>query len=246
MGGKTGAAALLALGAYDAEAEGEDPLALRPHQLQFHGEAPPPEALLRETWNDVITRRVYGQDHPPRWLLVLSFSRVLLIERGKWTHNRLLRFDLDEILGRREDATLKAAAALLHRDCLLPPDGQSLLDSLDDNSQKHAFAVSEDLKYALRAGMPALHVPAAVPGNAGQADTGHADRAGRQGRRSRDRGGVGRASGRYRNRRWRSVEAGSVAGDSNSPAGRSAPAREHKRDRATVVMIGCWRTSRPA
>ena len=150
MGGKAGAAALLALGAYDAEAEGEDPLALRPHPLQFHGEAPPPEALLRETWNDVITRRVFGQDHPPRWLLVLSFSRVLLIERGKWTHNRLLRFDLDEILGRREDATLKAAAALLHRDCLLPPEGQSLLDSLDENSHKHAFAVSEDLKYALR------------------------------------------------------------------------------------------------
>ena len=149
-GGKAGAPALLALGAYDAEAEGEDPLALKPHRLQFHGEAPLAEALLRETWNDVITRRIFGQDHPPRWLLVLSFSRVLFIERGKWTHNRLLRFDLDEILGRREDATLKAAAALLHRDCLLPPDGQSLLDSLDENSHKHAFAVSEDLKYALR------------------------------------------------------------------------------------------------
>ncbi len=150
LGGKAGAPALLALGAYDADAEGEDPLALKPHRLQFHGEAPPPEALLQETWNDIITRRVFGQDHPPRWLLVLSFSRILLIERGKWTHNRLLRFDLDEILGRREDATLKAAAALLHRDCLLPPDGQSLLDSLDENSHKHAFAVSEDLKYALR------------------------------------------------------------------------------------------------
>ncbi len=150
LGGKAGAPALVALGAYDAEAEGEDPLALKPHRLQFHGEAPPPETLLQETWNDVITRRVLGQDHPPRWLLVLSFSRVLLIERGKWTHNRLLRFDLDEIFGRREEATMKAAAALLHRDCLLPPDGQSLLDSLDENSHKHAFAVSENLKYALR------------------------------------------------------------------------------------------------
>ena len=149
-GGNVGAPALLALGAYDPEAEGEDPLELKPHRLQFHGEAPPPEALLRETWDDVVTRRIFGQDHPPRWLLVLSFSRVLLLERGKWTHNRLLRFDLDEILGRREDATLKAAAALLHRDCLLPPDGRSLLDSLDENSFKHAFAVSEDLKYALR------------------------------------------------------------------------------------------------
>ena len=108
------------------------------------------DAESGRTWDEVVTRRVFGQDHPPRWLLVLSFSRVLLVERGKWTHNRLLRFDLDEILGRREDATLKAAAALLHRDCLLPPNGQSLLDSLDENSHKHAFAVSEDLKYALR------------------------------------------------------------------------------------------------
>ena len=149
-GGKPGAPALLALGAYDAEAEGEDPLELKPHPLQFHGGAPPAEALLRETWDEVVTRRVFGQDHPPRWVLVLSFSRVLLIERGKWTHNRLLRFDLDEILGRRDDATLKAAAALLHRGCLLPADGPSLLDSLDENSHKHAFAVSEDLKYALR------------------------------------------------------------------------------------------------
>ena len=88
-------------------------------------------------------------------MLVLSYSRLLLIERGKWTHHRLLRFDFDEILGRREDATLKATAALLHRDSLLPPEaggsgGRSLLDHLDDNSHKHAFAVSEDLKYALR------------------------------------------------------------------------------------------------
>ena len=62
----------------------------------------------------------------------------------------MLRFDLDDVLGRREDHTLKAAAALLHRECLLPEQGASLLDSLDDNSHKHAFAVSEDLKYALR------------------------------------------------------------------------------------------------
>ena len=146
---------LLALGVFDAHAEGEDPLSLKPHRLQFHGEAPPPEALLRETWSDVLTRRIFGQERPPRWVLVLSFSRLLLIERGKWTHHRLLRFDFDEILGRREDATLKATAALLHRECLLPPEGgagggRSLLDHLDDNSHKHAFAVSEDLKYALR------------------------------------------------------------------------------------------------
>ena len=155
----TAAPQLLVLGVLDAhargEAEGEDPLSLKPHRLQFHGEAPPPEALLRETWNDILTRRIFGQERPPRWVLILSYSRLLLIERGKWTHHRLLRFDFDEILGRREDATLKATAALLHRNSLLPPEaggsgGRSLLDHLDDNSHKHAFAVSEDLKYALR------------------------------------------------------------------------------------------------
>ncbi len=145
-----GAVNLLVLGAYDAAGEDEDPLTLKPHRAQYHGEAPPPEALLRETWNEIVTRRVFGQGHPPRWVILLSAGHVLLLERGKWTHNRLLRFDLDDILGRRDGATLKAAAALLHRDCLVPAQGGSLLDSLDENSHKHAFAVSEDLKYALR------------------------------------------------------------------------------------------------
>ena len=150
-GRRHGSVTLLILGAYyGAAGEDEDPLDLKPHPAQYHGEAPPPEALLRERWSDIVTRRIFGQPHPPRWIVLLSPGHVILIERGKWTHNRLLRFDLDDVLGRREDHTLKAAAALLHRECLLPEQGASLLDSLDDNSHKHAFAVSEALKYALR------------------------------------------------------------------------------------------------
>ena len=56
-GGRAGAPALLAFGAYDAEAEGEDPLRLRPHPLQFHAEAPPPEALLRAVLKRCPSRR---------------------------------------------------------------------------------------------------------------------------------------------------------------------------------------------
>ena len=161
-----GSPRLLVLGAYDPSGEGEDPLALKPHPDQFHGEVPPPEALLSETWEQIVTRRLFfpgpaprsptkgalSPDRPPRWLLILSFNRILLLERGKWTHNRLLRFDVDEILSRREDATLKAATALLHWESLVPSSttNECLLDSLDNNSHKHAFAVSEDLKYALR------------------------------------------------------------------------------------------------
>jgi type II restriction/modification system DNA methylase subunit YeeA len=41
-------------------------------------------------------------------------------------------------------------AALLHKDSICPEDGIPLLDTLDENSHKHAFAVSEDLKYSAR------------------------------------------------------------------------------------------------
>ena len=148
-GFRTGSAQLVILEALDAGGEGDDPLELRPHREQFPGEAPPPDDVLEATWSDIVTR-FFAREYPPRFVLLLTFHRILLMERGKWARNRLLRFDLGEILGRRDGATLKATAALLHQDCLIPPDGQSLLDRLDENSHKHAFAVSEDLKYALR------------------------------------------------------------------------------------------------
>ena len=150
VGGQRGMAQLLVLGALDPTGEDEDPLSLKPHATQYHGEAPAPEALLNETWEAIITRRIFGQDHPPRWIILLAPGQILLLERGKWAHNRLLRFVLDDILGRREMPTMQATAALLHRDCLAPQDSMSLLDSLDESSHKHAFAVSNDLKYALR------------------------------------------------------------------------------------------------
>ena len=149
-GMRNGKPQLLVLGAYDPHNDDEDPLVLKPHRDQFHGETPPPDALLREPWERIITSRIFGSDHPPRWVLLLAPGQIVLVERGKWTHNRLLRFLLDDILGRHEAHTLRATAALLHVHSLLPSEGMGLHDSLDENSHKHAFAVSNDLKYALR------------------------------------------------------------------------------------------------
>ena len=144
---------LLAIAAFepaDTDAAA-DPLAARPTRPQFHGEVPPPPELLEEDWEGIVTRRVFAQDRPPRWILLLSFSWLLLIERGKWAHSRLLRFDFEEILGMADDTTIKGAAVLLHRESLLPGEGaQPLLDALDENSHRHAFGVSADLKHAMR------------------------------------------------------------------------------------------------
>ena len=102
------------------------------------------------TLDDVLTKKVFTAAEPPRWVLVYSEAQVLLLDRTKWAQKRLLRFDLSIILGRREPGTLKAMAALLHRDSIAPESGTPLLDTLDESSHKHAFAVSEDLKYAAR------------------------------------------------------------------------------------------------
>ena len=144
--------ALLAVAAFAEDADAAyDPLNARPSAVQFLGEAPPPEAILAEDWEHIVSRRIFGQGRPPRWVLLLSFSHLILIERGKWAEGRLLRFDFEEILGRRDDATLRASAVLIHRSSLLPGHGaQPLLDGLDENSHRHAFAVSADLKYAMR------------------------------------------------------------------------------------------------
>ena len=73
-----------------------------------------------------------------------------MIDRFKWNASRLLRFDLEEILSRKDTDTLTATAILLHREHTCPGEGTTLLDELDENSHRHAFSVSDDLKYALR------------------------------------------------------------------------------------------------
>ena len=146
----TGAHRWVVIGVYDRYGEEADPLSLKPRTLQFHGEVPPALGVLQESWGDLIASRLFGWERPVRWALVLSHSQALLLERGKWSRNSLLRFDFQELLGRRDDRSLKAAAAFLHRDSLVPGAGTGLLDSLDEKSNRHAYGVSTDLKYALR------------------------------------------------------------------------------------------------
>jgi hypothetical protein len=158
---------LWVLGALDANSEGEDPLSLQLHRDQFFGPGPHHDKLSNTDWYRILNEVVFRQsspfnEQPPRWVLLLSDRQGILIDRYKWSQNRMLRFDWEEILGRRDDRTLKATAVLLHRESLVPNDGPSRLDSLEENSHKHAFAVSDDLKYALRHAIELLGNEAAM------------------------------------------------------------------------------------
>lgn len=140
-----------------ADEPDQDPLTLTVVDAQYIGDPAKNDAresLLRPNdktpWEEVITRHIFTLDEPPRWILLLSFGQICLLDRTKWPERRYLSFNLQEILNRKEEGTLRATAALLHRESICPADGFALLDSLDENSHRHAFSVSEDLKDAVR------------------------------------------------------------------------------------------------
>jgi hypothetical protein len=104
-----------------------------------------------ETWEQLISERIFGQAIPPRWVLAVSRDQLLLIDRQKWAASRLLRFEPNPLLGETNPDASLAAATLLHCEHTCPSGGGTpLLDELDENSHKHAYEVSGDLKYALR------------------------------------------------------------------------------------------------
>lgn len=99
---------------------------------------------------DLATKILFGQQEPPRFLILIGMNQIALIDRNKWNEKRYLQFELEEIFSRLENTTLQAMSVLLHKESLCPDDGKILLDELDEQSQRNASGVSQDLKYALR------------------------------------------------------------------------------------------------
>lgn len=102
------------------------------------------------TGEDLATKILFGQLEPPRFLVLIGMNQIALIDRNKWNEKRYLQFELEEIFSRLENTTLQAMSVLLHKGSLCPDDGKILLDELDEQSQRNASGVSQDLKYALR------------------------------------------------------------------------------------------------
>ena len=109
------------------------------------------KGILNEITNeDLVTKILFGSAEPPRFVMLIGMNQIALVDRNKWNEKRYLQFELEEIFSRLENTTLQAMAVLLHKDSLCPDDGKVLLDELDEQSQKNASGVSQDLKYALR------------------------------------------------------------------------------------------------
>lgn len=110
-----------------------------------------PKSILSELPNeDLVNKIFFASAEPPRFVMLIGMNQIALIDRNKWNEKRYLQFELEEIFSRLENTTLQAMAVLLHKESLCPDDGKVLLDELDEQSQKNASGVSQDLKYALR------------------------------------------------------------------------------------------------
>ena len=140
---------LAIVAAYQPGLENEDLLDQTLSALHY-GDYEIPSAVKGQSWAELVSEALFAADLAPRYVLVLGLDEWLLLDRYKWPQNRAIRFDWSEILDRKDSATLQATAALLHKTSLAPGEGNSLLESLDENAHKHAFGVSEDLKHALR------------------------------------------------------------------------------------------------
>lgn len=130
----------------DADPFGEAPQA-RQLPPPEPGEASGAPELATGTWRELFDGPIFRAEAPPRWVLFVAGSDVFLLDRDKWHQGKYLHFQLGRLLGLREPKSLQATAGLLHREVLLPEGGQSLLEKLDEESHKHAFAVSTDLKF---------------------------------------------------------------------------------------------------
>lgn len=102
------------------------------------------------SFEEIISKSVFSSEEPPRWVLLSSYKEIVVVDRTKWGEKRVLDFKLDDIFSRKEESTLQAMVVLLHKSTICPEEGSSFLDTLSENSHKHASSVSEDLKYSLR------------------------------------------------------------------------------------------------
>lgn len=121
------------------------------NELELSSTSSVPEVFLTELTNEELaTKILFAQEEPPRFLIIIGMNQIALIDRNKWNEKRYLQFELEDIFSRREEQTMQAMAVLLHKENLCPDDGKALLDTFDEESQRNASGVSQDLKYALR------------------------------------------------------------------------------------------------
>lgn len=90
------------------------------------------------------------EDRRPHYILLLAGNMVFLMDSDKWSRGAYLQFSLDELFyqaSAKSFGNLFALFALLVRHDSLAPDAEApLMDTINEEGYRNAFAVTQDLR----------------------------------------------------------------------------------------------------
>ena len=85
-----------------------------------------------------------------KWNLLLTPNSMFLIEKSKWAFGRFIKVKWDEVFSQIEKEVYELIIGLFSKEALVPDSGFSLHEGLDDESHRHAFAITTELKEGVR------------------------------------------------------------------------------------------------
>ena len=86
----------------------------------------------------------------PQYILLLSGNKVFFMDAGKWERGAYLQFDIERLLVETTQSSMRNYFALFYllvsQDALSCTGDTPLMQQLEDESYKNAYAVTQDLK----------------------------------------------------------------------------------------------------
>ncbi len=100
--------------------------------------------------SEVIHEEFLDSQSPPRWILVGAPNALFIAERNKWSFGRYVRIEWQEVFLQRDSKPYEVLFGLAAKQILCPETGNSPHDEFDDNSHRHAFEVTTELRESVR------------------------------------------------------------------------------------------------
>jgi len=116
----------------------------------FQGDADSERSIVDYELSELLREELQESQNPPRWVLVGAPNALFLIERSKWAFGRYIRVEWQEIFLQRDTKPYEVLLGLTARKILCPDSGNSAHDEFDDNSHRHAFEVTTELRESVR------------------------------------------------------------------------------------------------
>lgn len=134
----------------DSDDESCDPLDFTLCDSKLSDETMKEDELRYPTIGAMLTDGIFDLPDGPKYVLVIGFSQMVLIDKRKWQNRSTVRFNLQEIFGRAESDTLSVMACLLSREARVPDQGVPIAERLEEEAQRNANAVTSSLKATVR------------------------------------------------------------------------------------------------